>query len=216
VGKTQQPKTAAAEGSRSQRGRKIPVHPDRDILVPLLLSAIKKASATVPLRTLTYADYISKLLPGGPCLTVAQQTNLPDLDEFTTAGRRTVSPQEEELITACATCDAHQGHHQEDPIDLTQDQIDLTHDEDGSLNNPIDLSDDIKHNTHTDTSVTCYLCKDGRKDNHEEDGRTSPQPIVTTWAQNQHDNGQVSCLQAEGQRRADQRSAFSTTEQTWC
>ena len=117
---------------------------------------------------------------------------------------------------ACATCDAHQGHHQEDPIDLTQDQIDLTHDEDGSLNNPIDLSDDIKHNTHTDTSVTCYLCKDGRKDNHEEDERTSPQPNVTTWAQNQHDNGQVSCLQAEGQRRADQRSAFSTTEQTWC
>ena len=213
MGKTQRPKAAAAEGSLPQRGRKISVHPDKESLVPYPLKKIKKASSTVPPSTTNFADYVKALLPGGPCLTAAQQRNLPDLNEFTTAGRRTASPHEELLITACATCDAHHGHNQDDPIDLSH------HDEISSRENPIDLSQYEGHDARATIDVDCYLCTNGWATNHEESksdpNRLDPRPSVATWAQDQRDQGQLSCLQEEALRKADQQLAFFNTEQWW-
>jgi hypothetical protein len=157
-------------------------------------------------------DFTATLLPDWPYLTAAQQKNLPDLNEFKTNGRRTASPHEEELITACATCNAHHGTYEESSSD---NPIDLTHDGDNSLDNPIDLSGYAEHDTHTDNLVDCYLCTDGWKTNNEEDGGPNLQPSLATWAKNKHENGLISHLQEEGLRRADQQSALYNTKQCW-
>jgi len=200
----QHPEAAAAGSSRPQKRIRLPVHPDKDLVIDFVWETLRGNTSLT--------NFTATLLPDGPHLTAAQQKNLPDLNEFKTNGRRTASPHEEELIRACATCNAHHGTYEESSPD---NPIDLTHDEDNSFDNPIDLSGYAKHDTHTDNPVDCYLCTDSWKANDKEDRGSDPLPNLATWAKNQHENGLISHLQEEGLRRADQLSAFYTTKQPW-